>query len=490
MLQWSEEEAAARLLKRRQSRDSLLSFADYTHPRWQTGAHHKWICDALEEVERGDCKRLIISAPPRHTKSELASKRFPAWYMGRNPHHQLITATYSADLATDFGADVKDIVRSYEYKAVFPGIDIHPDRKAHSRWVITKGGIYIAAGVGGPITGRGANLAIIDDPIKNREDADSPRKRERVWRWFWSTLYTRLMPEGAIVLMMTRWHDDDLAARLLRDGGWDLLEMPAIENEDTDDEIALWPEWYPIDVLNEKKASMPLREWSALYQQKPTVDTGSYCKRVWYEPRYDEKPKYLTTFIASDYAVKKSTGEEDEGRGPDYTEHGVFGVMEDDGAHVYTLDWWYGRTTPEEWIDSLLDLAKIWKPSGYYSEGGVIRHAIEPLLRRRIMERSIWLPVTDSTWMPSMADKEARGRSFQGRSSMGRWHFPKTPWADRIVEQCVSFPGGSFDDGFDVCSLAGRVIDKMYPATAPSGARREPRDRWANDVSKSDWKTA
>lgn len=465
-------EAAAELLSRRSARRSLLAFAEYTHPSWTTGEHHRRICDMLERVERGEVRRGMIFAPPRHTKSELASRRFPAWFLGRNPTKQIITATYAADFAVDFGADVRDIIRSQDCRNVFPGLALHPDRKAASRWRTTEGGIYIAAGVGGPITGRGAHLALIDDPVKNREDADSARKREKVWRWYNSTLYTRLMPDAALLLMMTRWHEDDLAGRLLKQGGWEVLELPAIANEDTDREAALWPEWFPLEELLEKRSKLPAREWSALYQQRPTTDQGAYCRREWFEQRYDTPPNHLRIYMASDCAVKKAETD-DESRGPDYTEHGVFGV--DPSDHVYVLDWWYGRTESHEWVERGIDLVLKWKPEKWFGEKGVIQHSTEPTIRKRIQERKAW---TTLHWLPSITDKEARGRSFQSRASLLTWHFPRTPWADRVIDQAVAVPGGVFWDAFDTCSLFARGIDETHPAIAPKDTTREPEDRW------------
>lgn len=467
------QRAAKELVDRDDARGRLLRFVEYTHPDWQSGKHHERICEALERVERGECRRLMIFAPPRHSKSELASRRFPAWFLGRNPDKQIITATYAADFAVDFGADVRDIIKSQDFRNVFPGVELHPDRKAASRWRTNQGGIYVASGVGGPITGRGAHLALIDDPIKNREDADSSRKRDKVWKWYNSTLYTRLMPGGAIVVMMTRWHEDDLAGRLFKQGGWDVIELAAIENEHTDHEAALWPEWFPLDVMRDKRDKIPPREWAALYCQHPTTDTGTYCKREWFADRYDVKPEHLRIFGFSDYAVTEPE-EEDESRGPDYTEHAIIGIAPD--THAYVLDWWYGRTTPDEWIERQIDLMASHKPQTWYGESGVIRNAIEPTLTRRMLERKVFC---DVEWLPSIGDKMARGRSFQGRAAMKTVHFPKhAPWADRVIDQLVGFPGALFDDAFDVCSLFGRALDETDPAVSPSPQKPREKDRW------------
>lgn len=281
-------EAAEELLKRRAARKSLLDFASYTHPSWQTGQHHRKICEALERVERGEVKRQMIFAPPRHGKSEIASKRFPAWYMGRHPDHQIIACSYNDELATDFGRSVRNLVADQLYRNVFPGVALSADSTAAGRWQSNHGGVYVATGIGGPITGRGATLAIIGDPLKNREEADSARVRDSIWKWYTSTFYSRLMPGGAIVMMLTRWHESDLAARALESEKWEVLELQAITNEDTPQESALWPDWYDLEKLKHIRSVLPARDWTALYQQQPRREQGTYIQRDWFEQRWEK----------------------------------------------------------------------------------------------------------------------------------------------------------------------------------------------------------
>jgi hypothetical protein len=229
-------------MERRQSRGSLLSFTSYTNALYQPAEHHKRICDRLEAVERGEIDRLMIFMPPRHGKSELASKRFPAWCLGRNPRRQIIAASYNSDLANDFGRNVRNIVGEPEFRRCSRACRAGTDSHAANRMNTNHGGAYVAAGVGTAVTGRGAHIALIDDPFKDREEADSERRRDIVWDWYRSTLFTRLMPGGSIVLIQTRWHEDDLAGRLLeqRRSEWEVLELPAIDA----DGKALWPDWY------------------------------------------------------------------------------------------------------------------------------------------------------------------------------------------------------------------------------------------------------
>jgi predicted phage terminase large subunit-like protein len=467
----NEQQAKQELERRIAAKDSLLAFTEYTHYEWQTGEHHRTICEHLEAIERGDIRRLIITAPPRHTKSELASRRFPAWYMGRNPNKQMITATYAAEFAGDFGRDVRGIVNSPEYQNIF-STRLAADSRAAGRWNTNQGGMYIATGVGGPITGRGADIALLDDYVKNRQDADSEKLRQSAWDWFTSTFYTRLMPGGAIVIIATRWHEDDLIGRCLNQDheDWQLIELKAIENGK-----ALWPEWYPLEDLERIKSTLGTREWEALYQQDPQPESGTYFKREWFN-RYDTAPDAVNVYITTDFAVSEDGG--------DYTELGVWGVDRDD--NLYALDWWSGQETADVWIDKLLDLQAKWIPMRIWGESGVIRRAVEPFLNKRCRERSQYAYFD---WITRTADKSAMARTFQARCSMGKVFFPKTPWADRVVNQCVGFPSGKHDDAVDVCALIGLALNETHPGYVPLLEKRHKPDRWDRAFDRQDEST-
>ena len=458
-------------LRARQAGQSLLAFTEYTNPLYVRAQHHEQIAAKLEAVERGDIDRLMIFMPPRHGKSELASKRFPAWCLGRKPNRQIIAASYNSDLANDFGRNVRNLVAEPEFGQVFPGVTLAPDSQAAMRMNTNHGGTYVAAGVGTAVTGRGAHIALIDDPFKDREEADSERRRELVWDWYRSTLYTRLMPGGAIVLIQTRWHEDDLAGRLLEQDAeqWDVLELPAI-----DDGRALWPEWYDIDALERIKATIGPREWSALYQQQPQPDEGTFFKREWFDER--ERPATLRYYGSSDYAVTDGGG--------DYTVHRLWGI--DARGDVYRVDGWRGQTASDEWIERKLDLIKQYKPLAWFGEGGVIQKAIEPMLRRRMRERNVHCRLE---WLPSVADKPTRARSFQAMAATGRVHFE--PSAD--LSEFLVFPAGKHDDEVDVASLIGRAIDQAHPAIVQAQSATGPRDRWSKALDRQEegrnWKT-
>lgn len=454
----SPQEAAQELIRRDDAAQSLIEFAQYvSEGEFQVAQHHRMIADALERVERGEIDRLMIFMPPRHGKSQLASRLFPAWYLGRNTGKQIITASYSSDLSSDFGREVRNLVGSVKYHNVFPGVNLRSDSKAANRWHTDNGGVYVSAGVCTAITGRGAHLALIDDPFKDRQEADSDTRREHVWRWYQSTLYTRLMPGGAVVVIQTRWHDDDLAGRLLHemDKGtgdrWEILELPAINAQGE----ALWPEWFDIEALERIQSAIGPREWSALYQQRPQPEEGTYFQKGWFQRyEYADKPQHLNIYIASDFAVSEGQG--------DYTEHGVFGTDSDD--NLYVLDWWSGQKTADVWIDALCDLFLKWRPHCWFGESGPIRRAIEPFLTKRMLERQAYCRVE---WIASTADKPTRARSFQARASMGKVFLPYLDWAERLLAQLLVFPAGKHDDAVDVCSLMGMVIDQSHPAVLP-----------------------
>lgn len=420
----------------------------------------------------------MIFMPPRHGKSELASKRFPAWCLGRNPKRQIIAASYNSDLANDFGRNVRNIVGEAEFREVFAGVELAPDSHAANRMNTNHGGAYVAAGVGTAVTGRGADIALIDDPFKDREEADSERRRELVWDWYRSTLFTRLMPGGSIVLIQTRWHEDDLAGRLLesqgdkQDGGqWEVLELPALSR----DGEALWPEWYPTDVLERIKDTIGPREWSALYQQKPQPDEGTFFQRQWFKT-WETLPD-LRLYGSSDYAVTDGGG--------DYTVHTVWGV--DAAGALYRVDGWRGQTTSDVWINKKLDLIAKHKPLAWFGEGGVIQKAIEPALKRRMLERKVFCRLE---WLPSIHDKATRARSFQAMAASGRVYFEK----DADLSEYLAFPAGKHDDEVDTASLIGRAIDQAHPAIMPTQRKAPPRDRWnkafnRTEKSSESWKT-
>ena len=486
----SAAEAAVELIKRRKARTSVVSFSEYTHPQWQTGEHHKIICEHLEALERRDIERLMIHAPPRHSKSELASRRFPAWFMGKHPDRQVLLTSYGDEIAEDLSRNVRGIMRDPYFHALFPDVELATDTTAAGRWETTAGGIFVAAGIGGVITGRGAHLAIIDDPIKGRADADSPRTRQLIWEWYHGVLRTRMMKHGVQLLMCTRWHESDLAGQLMETEGkqWTVLNLEGIADEGTDHEKALWPEMYPLEVLQGMRRDLSsagrLREWKAQYQQKPTAEEGIFIKREWMAQRFEARPQALNIYMASDFAVTEAA----ENRDPDWTVHGVFGI--DSDRKIYVLDWWRGKTTPDVWMDTLIDLFLRWKPRAWFGEKGPIRRSIESFLTTRMLERRCYV---NMEWIASVKDKAERARSFMGLASMGRITFPKgQSWVDEVVENAIGFPTLKHDDDFDVLALLCLAIDEAHPAVVGSVAQKKKEDPWQHHRTPqtSRWKTA
>lgn len=461
----------------------LIAYAAYQWPSYNDAPHHRMIARHLEAVERGDITRLMITMPPRHGKSMLASEFFPAWYMGRNPDHYVVTATYAQELADDFGRKVKNQIEDAAFQAIFPGVGLADDSKSAKRFHIegaglggiehatTQRGAFYAVGVGGPLTGRGAHLLLIDDPVKNREDADSEVVRRKIKDWYTSTAYTRLMPGGRIVIIQTRWHDDDLSGWLQAEHkheDWAILDLPAI-NADGE---ALWPEQYPVEALERIKRALPARDWSALYQQQPQPDEGTYFQRGWFK-RWQTLPS-VHFYGTSDYATKDGSG--------DFTVHHIWGV--DAQGDLYLADRWRGQTTSDVWIERQCDLIERWKPLAWFGEAGPIWRAIEPALMRRMRERGT--PVRMEA-LPSVADKPTSARGFQSRAATGRVYLPDTPEGEVVIDELIRFPTGKYDDEVDACSKIGRALDTAHPALAarPKPAIHTPRDRYHRRSSPS-----
>lgn len=504
----SQQEAAQHLLRRRRARENLIDYARFTNRAYRPAAHHDLIAQALEEVERGSVKRLMIFMPPRHGKSELASRRFPAWALGRSPDRSIIAASYNSDLAGDFGRDVRNIVASEEHSVLFPDGGLAPDSRAQDRWHTTAGGGYAAAGVGTAVTGRGAHILLIDDPVKDRESADSELLREKTYRWYLSTAYTRLEGvltnddpdplwrdidearekgepfDGAVVVIQTRWHEDDLSGRLLADmdrgaDQWRVLSLPAIDSKGA----ALWPEKYPKARLEAIKKQLSSREWSALYQQEPAPDEGTFFERRWFK-RHDGLPQPNRKYIFTDFAVTEGGG--------DYTEFGVFAL--DNRMHAHECGWWSGQTTAAEWIEALIDMIKAHEPLAVFGESGVIRRAVEPILRRRMRERGVHCRLV---WITRGVDKVAAARSIQARAELGLVSVSRTYAGDALIDQCAAFPTGKHDDKVDALALLGMALDKAHPAiVGVAGEARvaklpRPKDSYSSASDFDDgWKVA
>ncbi len=386
--------------------ENLIKFTEFTFPRYRTAAHHRIIAKQLERVERGEIDRLMLLVPPRHGKSELASIRLPAWFLGRQPHKQFISVSATAELASDFSRVVKNTIDSPEYRAIFD-TRLAEDSQAKGKWHTSAGGLYYAVGIGGSVLGRGGDCILIDDPYSSMQDALSELTRKNVWDWYTGTAYNRLMPGGSIVVINHRMHEDDLCGRLLAQqaaGGdkWEVVELPAI-NEAGE---ALWPDAYPLEALERIRKNSQARFWSALYQQRPAPEDGDYFKAEWLRP-YDKAPARATMRVygGSDYAVTADGG--------DFTVHAVVGL--DPEGRMYLLDLWRGQTASDGWIEALCDLVKEWSPIGWAEEQGQIRSGIGPFLDRRMRERKAYV---FREQFPTRGDKAIRAQSIRGRMAL------------------------------------------------------------------------
>lgn len=449
----------------------LIAYAAYQWPGYRDAAHHRLIARHLEAVERGDIKRLMITMPPRHGKSMLASEFFPAWYIGRNPDHYVVTATYAQELADDFGRKVKNQIEDASFNAIFPGVQLADDSKSAKRFHIeglpggiehstSQRGAFYAVGVGGPLTGRGAHLLLIDDPVKNREDAESEVIRKKTKDWYTSTAYTRLMPGGRIIIIQTRWHEDDLAGWLQTEHaheGWVILNLPAINDAGE----ALWPDQYPIEALEQIKRALPPRDWSALYQQSPSPETGDYFKREWLH-LVDHVPPRETMLLygGSDYAVTSNGG--------DYTVHGIVGL--DPNGDPWLLDLWRAQSSSDVWVEAFCDLVQKWKPVGWGEETGQIKSGVGPFLIKRMMERGSYVAREQ---FATRGDKAVRAQSFRGLIATRGLRIPKdAPWVSDLISEMMSFPVGVHDDQVDMLGLIGQLIDRMSAGTTPKQAEQ------------------
>lgn len=472
------ELAARELLRRTDARESLIAFTEYTFARYRTAAHHKIIAGQLERIERGEIDRLMLLVPPRHGKSELASKRLPAWFLGRQPHKQFISVSATAELAADFGREVRNIINSSEYRAIFD-TTLAEDSQAKGKWHTAEGGIYYSLGVGGSVLGRGGDAILIDDPFGSMKEARSELERKNVWDFYTGTLYNRLMPGGAIVVINHRMHEDDLCGQLLAQqaaGGdrWEVVELPAI----SDDGKALWPEAYPIETLERIRRNTQARDWSGLYQQRPAPEDGDYFKADWLKP-YERVPARdtLRVYGGSDYAVTADGG--------DYTVHAVVGL--DPEGRMYLLDLWRKQASSDVWVEAFCDLVKEWKPIGWAEEQGQIKSGVGPFLEKRQRERKAYV---SREQFPTRGDKAVRAQSIRGRMALEGLYCPiNAPWFADFRSELLSFPAGKHDDQVDAIGLVGQLLDKMLHGTAPKPLKPVRRDRWDREQSSDEsWK--
>ncbi|MFT8701907.1 MAG: phage terminase large subunit [Acetobacter orientalis] len=466
------------LATRKQARTSLLGFTHYTMPDYRCGPHHALLCQKLEAVAQGHITRLMVFMPPRHGKSELVSRRFPAWYLGQHPTRQVIAASYGATLAQDFGRSVRNLVTTQPFQALFPGVKLAPDSAAKDVWHTAQDGSYTAAGVGGGLTGKGAHLAIIDDPIKDRQEAESPARRLAVWAWYRAVLRTRLMPGGAIVLVMTRWSPDDLAGRLLADmqnatgEAWHTFILPAVAEAPPSPQphgqagqaplpsplpdplgrapgTPLWPAAFSAQELERIRLAVGPREWSALYQQHPVPAEGKLFKTALINVQ-DALPASQHTVRRWDLAATtRSTADWTVGVKMARLPDGRFAVL--DIARL--------RADPAQVEAALLATAAQDGPqTGIIlpQDPGQAGVAQARYLTGRLAGYKVHT-VRES------GSKATRASPFASQVNAGNVVLLRAPWVPAFLEELAAFPTATHDDQVDAAAGAFTALAETTP---------------------------
>jgi predicted phage terminase large subunit-like protein len=489
-----EIERGLLLLRRQQailkSRESFMDFVKFTSPdpaepndvtksTYENALHHDAVAAALQEVEKGNYQFLILTMPPRHGKSELVSRRFPAWFMGRHPDWSTVVATYNDDFAMDFGAEVRKIMASTQYKSVFPDCRLVRGGQSKDRLQTTQGGMATFVGVGGSLTGRGAHCLIIDDLIKDYEQARSKAFRDRAWEWFTKVAMTRRMGPKLVIITFTRWHQDDIIGRLTDPENEyynrslaekiKIIDLPAIAGEDDPLGRApgqpLWDR-YDLEFLEEQRTLDPLG-FEALYQQRPSLMDGDLFKREtmrFYEPsEIDESD--LRIYCASDHAV-------DTKQRSDYTVLLRVGV--DRQLNIYLLDCWWQKQQTDVVVEAMLQMFRQQPaPLVWWAERGHISKSIGPFLRRRMSESGTFGNLVEVT---PAADKAQRAQSIVARAAMGKLFFPKgKPWVERAINEMMAFPNGLHDDFVDALAYIGLGLQAQIPVNSGPSTAKAPR---------------
>ena len=448
---FEQEEALKKLLLRKKilelqgkQKDDFLLFVRSVWPEFIAGNHHKIIAKKFEAIANKDIKRLIVNMPPRHTKSEFASFLFPAWMMGREPRLKIIQTSHTAELAQRFGRKVRNLIDTQDYQNIFPGMELSADSKAAGRWETNSGGEYFSAGVGGAITGRGADLLIIDDP-HSEQDALSATALENAWEWYSSGPRQRLQPGGSIVIVMTRWNTKDITGELIKAQGqpkadqWEIIEFPAILPSDK----PVWPEYWQKEELESVKASISVAKWNAQWQQNPTAEEGAIIKREWWQTwEKSQMPGLMHVIQSYDTAFsKKETA--------DYSAITTWGIFMPDEKtpNIILLDMKKGRWDFPEMKEIAYDSYKYWEPESVVIEAKATGMPLTQELRMR------GIPVINFT--PSKGnDKLSRVNAVAPLFQSGVVWAPDEVWAEEVIEECAAFPYGEHDDLVDSMTQA------------------------------------
>jgi len=439
---------------------------DFKQAETALAEHHELILSAADRCIKKPHGRLMLFMPPGSAKSTYGSVVIPAYVMGEKPGFRMIGVSYGSDLARKMGRKTRSIVKQPKFKALF-NTELSTESSAADEWALTNGSEYMSGGILSGITGNRADLVVVDDPIKGRSEAESQIIRQRTIDAFDDDVRTRLKPGGSIIIIQTRWHEEDLAGSILpigyagesgqilcRDGQtWEVICLPA-KAERADDPLGrkvgdyLWPEWF--DREHWSSFERKPRTWASLFQQRPAPEEGDLFQAAWLRP-YEKAPdkSTLTIYGGSDYAVTADGG--------DYTVHAVVGV--DAENKIWLLDLWRKQTSSDEWVDAFCDLVRLWKPLGWAEETGQIRAGVGPFLDRRMRERQAY--VARETF-PTRGDKAVRAQSIRGRMALDGLYVPvNAPWYEAFRSELLTFPTGRNDDQVDALGLIGQLLDKF-----------------------------
>jgi predicted phage terminase large subunit-like protein len=430
----------------------FLEFIQHVYPGYKVGEHHKRLAQIFEDIANGKKKRVIVNIAPRHGKSELISYLAPAWFLGKYPHKKIIMASHTADLAVNFGRRVRNLVGSDAYTDIFPDVSLQADSKSASRWGTNHNGEYFAIGVGGALAGRGADLFIIDDP-HSEQDAKLGRADVFLpaWEWFQSGPIQRLMPGGAIIVVMTRWSKLDLTGQIVNQmvktegvDDWEVVEFPAILNEGNEKERSLWPEFWPLEELKAKKAALDIRYWNAQYLQNPVSEEGALIKREWWKIWEHEVPPSCEFTIMSLDAAQEANNRADYNS---LTTWGVFFNEETNNFNIILLNAIKERLEFPELKEMVLREYKEWEPDAFIVEKKSNGAALYQEMRR------MGIPIGEFT--PGKGqDKISRVNSVADLFRSGIVWAPDKRWAHELIEECNDFPSGANDDQVDSTTMA------------------------------------
>lgn len=428
-------------------KESLLEFVNHVYPGYKVGPHHRRLARIFEEIAAGKKKRVIVNIAPRHGKSELISYLAPAWFLGKFPHKKIIMASHTADLAVNFGRRVRNLVSSDTYKDIFPQVELQSDSKSASRWGTNYQGEYFAIGVGGALAGRGADLFIIDDPHSEQEaKTGRPDVFLPAWEWFQSGPIQRLMPGGAIIIVMTRWSKLDLTGQIISQLGreegvddWEVVEFPAILNDKP-----LWGDFWTLEELLSKKAGMDVRYWEAQYMQNPVSEEGALIKREWWQIWDKPDPPPCEFVIMSLDAAQEANNRADYNA---LTTWGVFANEETGALNIILLNSIKQRLEFPQLKQLVLEQYAEWEPDAFVVEKKSNGAALYQELRR------MGIPVGEFTPTKGQ-DKISRVNAVSDMFSSGIVWAPNRRWAKEVIEECNDFPSGANDDLVDSTTQA------------------------------------